>query len=125
MLLGRLNDGTTRHRALLFKVLADGAKIKCKLLRGLELCGDEGTAMVVVSVDGRELLVDLVHEPGRLYTQDEFVGLCKLQRAREHPGPAPSAPVFICVCALLWFRQPSPAGKSGLLVALSMPVCVW
>jgi hypothetical protein len=64
--LGQLKVGTSRHRALLFKVLADSLGIPCQLLRGVGYVGNEDSAAAVVRVDGQEWQVDLVEEPGRL-----------------------------------------------------------
>jgi hypothetical protein len=64
--LGQLQIGAGRHRALLFKVLADALGMPCALLRGASYCGDEDAAAVVVRVDGAEWQVDLVCEPGNL-----------------------------------------------------------
>lgn len=79
--LGRVDNGTWRHRALLFKVLADAAKIRCKLIRGTALCGHEEVAMAVVVVGGREVMVDLVRQPGRFIGQAEFAAMAAARRA--------------------------------------------
>lgn len=46
--LCKLEAGASRHRALLFKVLADGAQIRCQLLRGRQWCGAEDRAVNMV-----------------------------------------------------------------------------
>ncbi|GLC38611.1 hypothetical protein PLESTB_000452300 [Pleodorina starrii] len=92
LLLCRLEVGSLRHRALLFKVLADAVKVQCKLIRGQTLCGAESAANVLVKVDGREHVVDLVFDPGRLYTQDQYAALVQLRRTRGDSWHHPSQP---------------------------------
>lgn len=92
--LCRLDVGSARHRALLFKVLADAAKLPCRLVRGAALCGSEAGVVVLVAVpaatgagggsrSGGEWVVDLVYEPGRLYGPQEYCALVKSKRTRE------------------------------------------
>ncbi|GIL86941.1 hypothetical protein Vretimale_15526 [Volvox reticuliferus] len=79
LLLCRLDVGGLRHRALLFKVLADAVKLPCKLLRGQALCGADSAANVMVLAEGREHIVDLVFDPGRLIPQDQFASLVQIR----------------------------------------------
>ncbi|GFR40685.1 hypothetical protein Agub_g1276 [Astrephomene gubernaculifera] len=67
-----LETGAGRHRALLFKVLADALKLPCKLIRGATLCGSDSAADAVVQVEGVEYVVDLVIHPGRLMTMEQY-----------------------------------------------------
>ncbi|KAK8463117.1 hypothetical protein SEVIR_1G323600v4 [Setaria viridis] len=65
--LGQLKIGLARHRALLFKVLADGLDVPCRLLKGRQYTGsDDGALNIVKFKDGREFIVDLVADPGTL-----------------------------------------------------------
>eukprot|EP00884_Botryococcus_braunii_P009129 jgi/Botrbrau1/18217/Bobra.53_1s0074.1 len=71
--IGALEVGLPRHRALLFKTLADACELPCKILRGLNLGlasgGWPGAAVVVVRVNtDQELLVDLIQNPGNTYS---------------------------------------------------------
>ncbi|CAL8464074.1 g3609 [Coccomyxa elongata] len=65
--IGALSVGLARHRALLFKALADACELPCRMLRG-PFIGNAGRsgelAAVVVRVHSQELLVDLVRDPG-------------------------------------------------------------
>ncbi|KAE9607475.1 putative protein kinase TKL-CTR1-DRK-2 family [Lupinus albus] len=69
--LGSLTIGLARHRALLFKVLADSLGIPCRLLKGLQYTGSDDVAMNFVRIDdGREYIVDLMADPGTLIPSD-------------------------------------------------------
>ncbi|EOY21278.1 Tyrosine kinase family protein isoform 6 [Theobroma cacao] len=69
--LGSLTIGLARHRALLFKVLADSAGIPCRLVKGQQYTGSEDVAMNFVKLDdGREYIVDLMADPGTLIPSD-------------------------------------------------------
>ncbi|TVU28493.1 hypothetical protein EJB05_20012 [Eragrostis curvula] len=72
--LGQLKVGLARHRALLFKVLADGIDVPCRLLKGRQYTGsDDGAMSIVKFKDGREFIVDLVADPGTLIPSDGAV----------------------------------------------------
>ncbi|KAL2342353.1 hypothetical protein Fmac_003638 [Flemingia macrophylla] len=69
--LGSLTIGLARHRALLFKVLADSLGIPCRLVKGLQYMGSDDVAMNFVKIDdGREYIVDLMAAPGTLIPSD-------------------------------------------------------
>ncbi|XP_039144213.1 probable serine/threonine-protein kinase SIS8 isoform X1 [Dioscorea cayenensis subsp. rotundata] len=69
--LGHLSVGLARHRALLFKVLADGVGIPCQLLKGQQFTGSEDGAVNIVKFsDGKEYIVDLMAAPGTLIPSD-------------------------------------------------------
>ncbi|XP_038972019.1 probable serine/threonine-protein kinase SIS8 isoform X2 [Phoenix dactylifera] len=69
--LGRLTIGLARHRALLFKVLADSLGIPCRLVKGKQYTGsDDGALDIVKFNDGREYIIDLMGEPGTLIPSD-------------------------------------------------------
>ncbi|KAG5618921.1 hypothetical protein H5410_018745 [Solanum commersonii] len=69
--LGSLTVGLARHRALLFKVLADSVGLPCRLVKGQEYTGSDEVAMNYVKLeDGREYIVDLMADPGTLIPSD-------------------------------------------------------
>ncbi|XP_073148452.1 probable serine/threonine-protein kinase SIS8 isoform X2 [Henckelia pumila] len=68
--LGSLTIGLARHRALLFKILADSLDIPCCLVKGQEFTGSDEVAMNIVKIDGREYIVDLMADPGTLIPSD-------------------------------------------------------
>ncbi|KAK4414201.1 putative serine/threonine-protein kinase SIS8 [Sesamum alatum] len=69
--LGSLTIGLARHRALLFKVLADSLGIPCRLVKGRQFTGSDDVAMSFVKIDGgREYIVDLMADPGTLIPSD-------------------------------------------------------
>lgn len=76
--LGRLQVGLARHRALLFKVLADTVGIPCRLVKqSHHMCIYEGAVNIIKVDDGREYIVDLMGAPGTLIPSDvhELVSL--------------------------------------------------
>ncbi|XP_059643177.1 probable serine/threonine-protein kinase SIS8 isoform X2 [Cornus florida] len=69
--LGSLTIGLPRHRALLFKVLADSVNIPCRLVKGHQYTGSNDVAMNFVKLDdGREYIIDLMADPGTLIPSD-------------------------------------------------------
>ncbi|XP_027125115.2 probable serine/threonine-protein kinase SIS8 isoform X1 [Coffea arabica] len=69
--LGSLTIGLARHRALLFKVLADCLGIPCRLVKGQQYTGSHDAAINFVKIDdGREYIVDLMGDPGTLIPAD-------------------------------------------------------
>ena len=70
MPIGRLTVGLRRHRALLFKVAADALDVPSRLVRGRYYCGDERAAANVVIAGGAEYFVDVMREPGTLYSPE-------------------------------------------------------
>eukprot|EP00897_Mesotaenium_endlicherianum_P000098 jgi/Mesen1/10089/ME000074S09429 len=65
--LGSLRVGLLRHRALLFKVLADTLGVRCRLVRGRYYTGmEEGVRSIVMDDDGAEYVVELMGAPGAL-----------------------------------------------------------
>ncbi|EMS55011.1 Serine/threonine-protein kinase CTR1 [Triticum urartu] len=71
MPLGRITIGLARHRALLFKVLADNLDVPCRLVKGRQYTGsDDGALNIVKLNDGREYIVDLMSDPGTLIASD-------------------------------------------------------
>ncbi|XP_024515164.1 probable serine/threonine-protein kinase SIS8 [Selaginella moellendorffii] len=69
--LGYLQIGLARHRALLFKVLADSVGIPCRLVKGKHYTGvDEGAVNIIKDADSREYIIDLMGAPGALIPSD-------------------------------------------------------
>ncbi|WCJ42060.1 protein tyrosine kinase family protein [Euphorbia peplus] len=69
--IGSLTIGLARHRALMFKVLADSVGISCRLVKGHQYTGSDDVAMNFVKLeDGREYIVDLMADPGTLIPSD-------------------------------------------------------
>lgn len=60
LILGSLNHGVCRHRAILFKYLADRVGIRSRLVRG-----DAGGPHVwnIVDIDGKYFVVDVMQDP--------------------------------------------------------------
>ncbi|OVA15497.1 Armadillo repeat-containing protein 3 and Serine/threonine-protein kinase CTR1 [Macleaya cordata] len=69
--IGSLNIGLSRHRALLFKVLADNVGVPCRLAKGSRYTGIDDAAVSIIKLDNeREFLVDLMSSPGTLIPAD-------------------------------------------------------
>ncbi|CAK9317367.1 unnamed protein product [Citrullus colocynthis] len=65
--LGRLDIGLARHRALLFKVLADRINLPCILVKGSYYTGTDDGAVNMIKIDnGSEYIIDLMGAPGTL-----------------------------------------------------------
>ncbi|KAK9755482.1 hypothetical protein RND81_01G028700 [Saponaria officinalis] len=72
--IGSLSIGLCRHRALLFKVLADVIELPCRIAKGCRYCNrfDATSCLVRFGLD-REYLVDLVGQPGCLCEPDSLL----------------------------------------------------
>ncbi|XP_076902246.1 serine/threonine-protein kinase CTR1-like [Bidens hawaiensis] len=72
--LGNLSVGLCRHRAFLFKILADTIDLPCRIAKGCKYCkrDDASSCLVRFGVD-KELLVDLVGNPGSLSEPDSLL----------------------------------------------------
>ncbi|MQL93715.1 hypothetical protein Taro_026372 [Colocasia esculenta] len=64
--IGGIRIGLSRHRALLFKVLADHVNIPCKLVKGSHYTGGDHDAVNMIKLNNGEFLVDLMAAPGTL-----------------------------------------------------------
>ncbi|KAB5552302.1 hypothetical protein DKX38_009613 [Salix brachista] len=72
--IGSLSIGLCRHRALLFKVLADMIDLPCRIAKGCKYCKrDDGSSCLVRFGLDREYLVDLVGRPGFLCEPDSLL----------------------------------------------------
>lgn len=70
--IGKLRTGLSRHRALLYKVIADAMNIRCRLARGWPYGSSSAQAVNLVMFEGTELIVDLVIQPGRLIRAEGY-----------------------------------------------------
>ncbi|XP_060176998.1 serine/threonine-protein kinase CTR1-like isoform X1 [Lycium barbarum] len=72
--IGTLSVGLCKHRALLFKVLADIIDLPCRIARGCKYCNssDASSCLVQLGLD-REYLVDLIGKPGALGEPDSLL----------------------------------------------------
>ncbi|KAF7144268.1 hypothetical protein RHSIM_Rhsim05G0150000 [Rhododendron simsii] len=69
--IGSLKIGLSRHRALLFKVLADNVGLPCRLVKGSHYTGVEDDAINIIKLANEsECLVDLMGAPGTLIPAD-------------------------------------------------------
>ncbi|PSS23613.1 Serine/threonine-protein kinase [Actinidia chinensis var. chinensis] len=95
--IGSLVVGLCRHRALLFKVLADRIDLPCRIAKGCKHCmrDDAASCLVRFGID-REYLVDLIGKPGCLSGPDSLLN-----------GPS-SISIFSSLC-FPRFKQVGPA----------------
>ncbi|CAL5422217.1 unnamed protein product [Camellia sinensis] len=82
--IGSLSLGLCRHRALLFKVLADTIDLPCRIAKGCKYCiRDDATSCLVrfgvdrksrgLQLNTREYVVDLIGNPGCLCEPDSLL----------------------------------------------------
>ncbi|XP_066345923.1 serine/threonine-protein kinase CTR1-like isoform X1 [Miscanthus floridulus] len=76
--IGGLSIGFCRHRAILFKVLADFIGLPCRIAQGCKYCSAPHRSSCLVKVDSerryvREYVVDLVVEPGSISSPDSSI----------------------------------------------------
>ncbi|KAF5462017.1 hypothetical protein F2P56_018062 [Juglans regia] len=76
--IGSLSMGLCRHRAILFKKLADYIGLPCRIARGCKYCvADHRSSCLVKVEDGkkssREYVVDLVGQPGNVHGPDSSI----------------------------------------------------
>jgi len=117
--IGRVRPGLSRHRALLFKYLADTLCIPCQLLRARD-CGVSGDllSMIVLLIDGSEFLLDLMQKPGNMVTpEDWFAGEGSLDGGgRSGPGgvaPVPGGEQGSPLAAQRYLRDPEGLSSPG------------
>ncbi|CAI0380562.1 unnamed protein product [Linum tenue] len=69
--LGSLTIRMARHRALMFKVLADSVGSPSRLVKGHQFTGSDDVVMKFVKLDdGREYIIDLMADPETLIPSD-------------------------------------------------------
>ncbi|KAL6578422.1 hypothetical protein OROMI_010750 [Orobanche minor] len=76
--IGNLSMGLCRHRAILFKKLADYVGLPCRIARGCKYCiSDHRSSCLIKINDGRKLprefVVDLVGQPGNVHGPDSSI----------------------------------------------------
>ncbi|CAN6584209.1 unnamed protein product [Malus baccata var. baccata] len=76
--IGSLSMGLCRHRAILFKKLADHIGLPCRIARGCKYCVADHRSSCLVKIEDnrkvlREYVVDLVGEPGNLHGPDSSI----------------------------------------------------
>ncbi|GAV66851.1 Pkinase_Tyr domain-containing protein/EDR1 domain-containing protein [Cephalotus follicularis] len=76
--IGCLSVGLCRHRAILFKKLADYIGLPCRIAQGCKYCAADHRASCVVRIEddrqsSREYVVDLVGEPGNVHGPDSSI----------------------------------------------------
>ncbi|KAL3830385.1 hypothetical protein ACJIZ3_019187 [Penstemon smallii] len=101
--IGNLSMGLCRHRAILFKKLADYVGLPCRIARGCKYCvSDHRSSCLVIIEDEkkrpREFVVDLVGEPGNIHGPDSSINGSAL-------GSVPSP---FQISHLKEFQQPEP-----------------
>ncbi|XP_017603401.1 serine/threonine-protein kinase CTR1 isoform X1 [Gossypium arboreum] len=76
--IGSLSMGLCRHRAILFKKLADYIGLPCRIARGCKYCAADHRSSCLVKIEDdrqspREYVVDLVGEPGNIHGPDSSI----------------------------------------------------
>ncbi|KAF5195260.1 serine/threonine-protein kinase CTR1-like, partial [Thalictrum thalictroides] len=76
--IGSFTKGVCRHRAILFKKLADYIGLPCRIARGCKYCETDHRSSILVKIgddrlSSREYIVDLVGEPGNVRGPDSSV----------------------------------------------------
>ncbi|XP_057973897.1 serine/threonine-protein kinase CTR1 isoform X2 [Malania oleifera] len=76
--IGSLSMGLCRHRAILFKKLADHIGLPCRIARGCKYCVADHRSSCLVKIEDarqflREYVVDLVGEPGNIHGPDSSI----------------------------------------------------
>ncbi|XWS59541.1 hypothetical protein CRYUN_Cryun08bG0131000 [Craigia yunnanensis] len=96
--IGSLSVGLCRHRALLFKVLADTIDLPCRIAKGCKYCkrDDASSCLVRFGLD-REYLVDLTGNPGYLCEPDSLLNgpsSIKISSPLRFPHLKPAVPAI-------------------------------
>ncbi|KAK1268535.1 Serine/threonine-protein kinase CTR1 [Acorus gramineus] len=76
--IGSLSAGLCRHRAILFKTLADAIGLPCRIAQGCKFCTSmQPSSCLVKILDSkklfREYVVDLIGEPGKLHCPNSSI----------------------------------------------------
>ncbi|XP_073221354.1 serine/threonine-protein kinase CTR1 isoform X2 [Cicer arietinum] len=87
--IGSLSTGLCRHRAILFKRLADYIGLPCRIAKGCRYCASDHQSSCLVKIKddkqlSREYVVDLVGEPGNILGPDSSIN-----GAYVSPTPSP------------------------------------
>ncbi|KAJ4963210.1 hypothetical protein NE237_023149 [Protea cynaroides] len=81
--IGSLSMGLCRHRAILFKKLADYIGLPCRIAQGCKYCASDHQSSCLVKVgdneqSSREYVVDLVGQPGNVHGPDSSINAALL-----------------------------------------------
>ncbi|XP_011074274.1 serine/threonine-protein kinase CTR1 isoform X1 [Sesamum indicum] len=81
--IGSLSVGLCRHRAILFKKLADYVGLPCRIARGCKYCVSDHRSSCLVKIEdemklSREFVVDLVGQPGNVHGPDSSINASSL-----------------------------------------------
>ncbi|XP_070038634.1 putative serine/threonine-protein kinase SIS8 [Nicotiana tabacum] len=97
--LGCLDIGHSRHRALLFKVLADRINLPCKLVKGSYYTGtDDGAVNLIKFDNGSEYIIDLMGAPGALIPTEASSGQLQSYAVDVHSvTPLPAGGTIISI----------------------------
>ncbi|XAR48487.1 Non-specific serine/threonine protein kinase [Bertholletia excelsa] len=106
--VGSLSTGLCRHRAILFKKLADHIGLPCRIARGCKYCFADHRSSCLVKIEDnrkflRECVVDLVGEPGNIHSPDSSI----------NGGIDSSVPSPLQIYHLKEFQQPCLYNASG------------
>ncbi|KAL8492267.1 hypothetical protein ACS0TY_023775 [Phlomoides rotata] len=76
--IGNLSMGLCRHRAILFKKLADYVGLPCRIARGCKYCVSDHRSSCLIKIEderklSREFVVDLVGQPGHVHGPDSSI----------------------------------------------------
>ncbi|XP_071717264.1 serine/threonine-protein kinase CTR1-like [Rutidosis leptorrhynchoides] len=75
--VGSLSVGLCRHRAILFKKLADYVGLPCRIARGCKYCVEDHRTSCLVKIQDdkftREYVMDLIGQPGNVYNPDSSI----------------------------------------------------
>ncbi|CAL1395484.1 unnamed protein product [Linum trigynum] len=76
--IGNLSMGLCRHRAILFKKLADYIGLPCRIARGCKYCVADHRSSCLVKIEddrqlSREYVVDLIGQPGNIHGPDSTI----------------------------------------------------
>ena len=66
--LGSIQVGLQRHRAIMFKAVADFLEIPSQIVRGRFYCGDDDAVMIIVMCGGSKRMLNLMEFPGMMQT---------------------------------------------------------
>ncbi|KAG0478012.1 hypothetical protein HPP92_012731 [Vanilla planifolia] len=111
--IGSLSYGLCRHRAILFKELADSLGLPCRLAQGCKHCSSTYRTSCLVKLYNheqslREYVVDLIREPGHVYDPDSSINGCLLSFV-----PSPFKIPNSTVCPTSYTYDGSKALKLG------------
>lgn len=120
--IGRLSFGLCRHRAILFKELADFVGLPCRIAQGCKYCtSSHRSSCLVKIVDARqsvrEFVVDLIGNPGNVHGPDSSINGHLLSSV---PTPFQAAHLLGCQNSYMtdssWIEM-LVQGQTGALVA--------